>query len=214
MVGSLFGLASFKRTFEHVRQKESAPLKLAQNGLGGLPWRRDSNCFEQSAGFPLELPGIEEVSLGKWGDASKQQRANVNGPVSCCPLQAQKPSRNMFGGCGLTAAVASQQICGHNLLERIVVQRSMECKSGRRRSKLPSGIKQPRAHYLQIDDDGCAPGMVNWVFGVAQPPSLADTCTFSYKHELPAKVALREDFLRKRFGKLRRKRQHRLGVWT
>jgi|SRR5580704_3804331 len=124
-------LASVKRTFEHVRQKESAPLKLAQNGLGGLPCWRNPDGFQQSIGFPLELSCIQEVFVGKWGDASKQQRANVNRPVSRCPFQAQKPPRNMFGGCGLTAAVTSQEIRGHNLSERIVVQQRMECKSAK-----------------------------------------------------------------------------------
>jgi hypothetical protein len=37
----------------------------------------------------------------------------------------------MFGGCGLTAAVTSQEIRGHNLSERIVVQQRMECKSAK-----------------------------------------------------------------------------------
>jgi len=32
-------------------------------------------------------------------------------------------------------------------------------------------------------------------FGVAQPPSLADSYTFRYKHGLEIKVALRQDFL-------------------
>jgi len=54
-----------------MRQKESAPLKLAQNGLYRLFCWRDSNRFEQTAAFALEIPGVEEVLLGVRRDASQ-----------------------------------------------------------------------------------------------------------------------------------------------
>ncbi len=74
-------------------------------------------------------------------------------------------------------------------------------------------MKQPTANYLQIDYDACAPGMVNWFW--RRTTAVARRYVyFSYKHELELKVVLRPGFLRSRFGKLRRKRRHRLGVWT
>jgi hypothetical protein len=96
-----------------MRQKESAPLKLTQNGLCRLGCWRDSNRFEHSAAFAPEIPGVQEVLFGVRRDASQEQRADVNWAVARCPFKALKTSGDMFGGRSLSAAVANQVVRGH-----------------------------------------------------------------------------------------------------
>src|SRR5580658_10266528 len=118
----------------------------------------------------------------------------------------------MFRGCELTAAVASQQISGHNLLERIVVQPSGECKS--QSPKREAGLNNPGPTTHKSSDDGCAPGMVSWVLASHnRRRSPIRVPTLETRSGGESRVTPRA-FLRHRFPGLRRKWQHRLGVWT
>jgi len=90
-----------------VRQKKTGALKLAKYGIWRLTGGRNSNCFQQSTRFALKFSGIKEVGVGERRKSAKEKRGHVNGPVSASPFQALYPPRNMFGGCGLSAAVAS-----------------------------------------------------------------------------------------------------------
>ncbi len=50
----------------------------------------------------------------------------------------------------------------------------------------------------QFDGDGCAPGMVIG-FGVAQPPSCDETCSFRFKHYDCLKVVEGDVFIARGF---------------
>jgi len=62
--GGASGLAGLERTFQHMREKESASLKLAQDNLRRLPCRRDSNGGKQLASFARKLSCIQKILIG------------------------------------------------------------------------------------------------------------------------------------------------------
>jgi hypothetical protein len=61
--GDASGLGGLERTFQHMREKESASLKLAQDNLRRLPCRRDSKGRKQLASLARKLSGIQKVLL-------------------------------------------------------------------------------------------------------------------------------------------------------
>lgn len=171
-------------------KKKTTSLKLAHNGFGRLPRRRDSNSLQQSGGFALKFSRIQKVRVGRGGNACKQESADVNGPIPRGPFQALKPARYVFRRRGLSAPVAGQGMCGHGLQARIVVEWRTECKSGKPALQAVLRSHVAREQAFTIRRRRLCAGDGNLGFGVAQPPSCDDTCTFSFKHEMKLIVAL------------------------